>query len=739
MTFRSRLLATAVAACLSHAPVAAWAQPSEPKTDQARPDQGRPVLLSADEFRYDRELGIVTAKGKVEMAQAGRVLLADTVSFSERTNVVTASGNVSVLEPSGEVLFAEYVELTDDLRQGFIDKVRMLMTDNSRLAGAQGERLEGRYTRVERGVYSPCDLCKDDPSRPPIWQIRAKRVTHDQEERDVHYRDAVLEIAGVPVAYTPYFAHPDPTVERRSGFLTPGGGVSGDLGAFARIYYFFDITPSQDFTLEVTPSDRDGVLLGGEYRKRFDRGTLRLSGSATYTERTEGFGAQKRGSDELRGHLFGAGRFEIDDAWRWGFDLQRVTDNSHLRRYGYSNEDLLTSRAFIEQFRARNYLSVSAYAFQDLRPGATAEEPVAVPLIAYQAFGEPGGLWGGRWSLDAGAVSLIRTNGTDTRRVSAETGWRRDFVASVGVISTFQATMRGDAYWVTDLQRRPGARPEDDIGTFRAFPQAQFTTSWPLARQIGTVQHLVEPIVSLTAAPNVGSDKNIPNEDSLDVEFDHSSLFLPSRFTGVDRLEGGQRVTYGLRTGLFGFGGGSSSFFFGQSYRLGGTQAFAKGSGLEDRLSDFVGRFEVTPSPWLDVSYSFRLDSETLAQRRHDLFGIAGPPQFRVSGSYLYIDRQVLDGGTATRNREELTVGVNSAITDNWSLGVSHRRDLAKDGGPIGTGLLLTYQDECFTFQLIGQRDFTRRSGIESGDRILFRLTFKNLGEFASPAFTAGN
>ena len=734
MTFRNRLLATAVAITLSAAPLAATAQQGG-----GQQGGGQPVLLSADQFRHDRDLGIVTASGNVEMAQGGRILLADSVSFSERTNVVTASGNVSVLEPSGEVLFAEYVELTDDMRQGFIQEVRMLMTDNSRLAGAQGERLDGRYTRVERGVYSPCELCKEDPTRPPIWQIRAARVTHDQEKRDVHYRDAVLEIAGIPVAYTPYFAHPDPTVERRSGFLTPGGGFSGDLGTFARAYYFFDITPSQDFTLEVTPSEEDGLLLGGEYRKRFDRGSLVLSGSATYAERTEGFGPQQTASDEFRGHLFGTGRFEIDNAWRWGFDVQRVTDTSHLRRYDYSDEDLLTSRAYIERFVARDYLALNAYAFQDLRPGNQEEEPTVVPLLTWAALGEPGGLLGGRWSVDAGALSLVRTDGTDTRRVSAEAGWQRRLVAPVGIVATLQASLRGDAYWVTDFQSRPGGPVEDDVGTFRAFPQAQFTMSWPFARQSGTVQQLIEPILSVTAAPNSDNDDDIPNEDSLDVEFDHTSLFLPSRFPGVDRLEGGQRVTYGLRAGLFGFGGGGSSFFFGQSYRLQRDPDFPVGSGLEDRLSDFVGRIEVTPSPWLDLSYSFRLDSETLAQRRHDVFGVAGPAEFRVSGSYLYLDRQVLEGGRATRNREELTLAVNSAFAENWSVGVSHRRDLAADGGPISAGLLLTYQDECFTFQLVGERDYTRRSGLESGDRVFFRLTFKNLGEFASPSIAGGS
>ncbi|MFM2045865.1 MAG: putative organic solvent tolerance protein OstA, partial [Pseudomonadota bacterium] len=221
-----------------------------------------------------------------------------------------------------------------------------------------------------------------------------------------------------------------------------------------------------------------------------------------------------------------------------------------------------------------------------------------------------------------------------------------------------------------------------------------------------------------------------------DIEFDHTNLFLSSRFPGIDRLEGGQRLTYGVRAGLFGFGGGSSTVFLGQSYRLQRQNDFPAGSGLETELSDWVGRIELTPSPWLDLSYSFRLDSETFAQRRHDVFGVFGPPEFRVSGGYLYLDRLTLESGTASRNREELTVTVSSAFSQYWSAGVSHRRDLAEDGGPINTGLVLTYQDECLTFQLVGERDFTRRTGIDTGDRVFFRLTLKNLGAFLSPSLS---
>ena len=337
-TYRRLLLSTALAFGLSGVALAAEGEvPQAAGTAHhgagpAKPaENGQPVLLSADSVDYDQDLGIVTARGKVELSQGGRLLLADTVSFSEKTNVVTASGNVSILEPTGEAMFANYTELTDDLQQGFVDQVRILLSDNSKFAALQGERREGRYTRMENAVYSPCELCAADPSRPPIWQIRAARITHDQQAHDVYYRDATLEVAGVPVMWMPFFGHPDPTVERRSGFLTPGGGISSDLGTYARINYFFDIDETKDFTLEVTPSTEDKLLLGGEYRQRFATGSITVSGSATYADRARETAAGIVEKKDFRGHIFGTGRFDIDENWRWGFDVKRVTDNTHLR------------------------------------------------------------------------------------------------------------------------------------------------------------------------------------------------------------------------------------------------------------------------------------------------------------------------------------------------------------------------------------------------------------------------
>jgi LPS-assembly protein len=699
------------------------------------------VLFNADEVVYDDTFGLVTASGNVELAQGERIVLADRVTYNERTQVVTASGNVRLLEPSGDVVFAEYAELTDDLGQGFVDRIRVLMTDNARVAAAQGERTDdGRFLRLNRAVYSPCELCASDPTAPPLWQVKARRVVQDKQEQEVVYRDATLEMFGIPVLYTPYLSHPDPSVERQSGLLAPTFGLSSNIGQFVTIPYYWSISPDKDATFSPTFSTDDGLQLAGEWRQRFETGQIQLNGSIVNADRKEDSPAGPIvRENQWRGHLFGTGRFDLDDTWRTGFDVQHTTDESYLRRYNISTEDILTSRLFIEGFRSRNYAVMNAYRFQDLRPGIAEREPTVLPLAEANLLGEPGETFGGRWSLDAGIVGLLRDNEQDTRRFSTVAGWEREFVADAGFVTTVSGTVRADLYYTSDLERTdlPGS-PNTDETRLRLFPQAQVTTRYPMVRQIGSVEQLLEPVVSLTLAPGVKDDPAIPNEDSTEVELLPTNLFRPSRLPGVDRLDPGSRITYGVTNALYGAGGGRAELFLGQSYRFDSEDNFPVGSGLEEELSDYVASVRLSPNRYFDLRYNAQFDNDTFRPRVHDVTVSGGVPLLRGGGNYYY--RDPLSENTTVDKREYLTTFVSSRFTPNWSVTLSQSRDFEAAGDSLlTTAAVLTYADECFTFQVVGKRDYTTRADLESGDTIYFRLVFKNLGEFEAPLLSGSS
>jgi LPS-assembly protein len=362
----------------AHRPIAASEVPSEDV----------PVLITADELIFDRVEEVVTARGDVEISQNERVLVADEVIYDIPSRTVTAVGNVILLEPDGEVVFADRAEIDDRLATGFIEQVRVLLRDQSRMAATRAERTEGRYVTLTDGVFSPCRLCRDHPERAPLWQIKAKEVVHDQEEKTIEYRDAWMEFFGVPIFYTPYFQHPDPTVERQSGILAPTVGTSENLGFTAQTPVFWAIDEVSDFTFSPIITTKQSVVLGGEYRRLFQEGGLAVTLSGTIADRKEDDGDVDR--DVFRGHVDATGRFNLDPTWRTGFDLRRATDDTYLRLYDFSADRTLRSRAFVEGFRARNYAAVNAFAYQGLRDQDDNDEfPIVAPPSAIASSVNP--------------------------------------------------------------------------------------------------------------------------------------------------------------------------------------------------------------------------------------------------------------------------------------------------------------------------------------------------------------
>src|SRR5438067_1233592 len=395
-------------------------------------ERGAPVLFQADEVQYDDQLGLTIAKGHVEISQGGEVLLADQVSYNQRTDTITASGHVSLLSPTGEIVFSDFTELRDSMNNAFAQNVRMLLADRSRLAANTARRIAGNRTELRRGIYSPCDLCRDNPSAPPAWQLKAREISDDKEYKLLEFRDVVMEIDGWPVFYAPYLSQPEPGVKRASGFLMPSFGNSNTTGFHIGVPYFWAIAPDKDLTLSPRWTSRGGPVLAAEYRQRFGNGVLDAIGSVNYSN--VGENGQTSTAHEWRGHINAGGVWDLDETYRTGFALQRVSDQTYLLRFGFGLPLLnaMISRAYLEGFEPRASTDINAYAFQPLVPGlGESTQPIVLPVANRSWVSEPD-VWGGRWKLNANLLNIVREVGTQTRRLSLGSMYDKAFRDGIG-------------------------------------------------------------------------------------------------------------------------------------------------------------------------------------------------------------------------------------------------------------------------------------------------------------------
>ena len=678
----------------------------------SKQDQNAPIVFRADEVEYDEQLALTVARGHVEISQNGQVLLADTVSYNQRTDTVTASGNVSFSQPTGEIVFADFMELRDAMNEGFAKNVRMLLADRSRLAANTARRTNGNRTELRRGVYSPCDLCKNDPSAPPAWQLKAREIDHDKELQLIEFRDTTMEIDGWPVFYSPYLSAPDPSVKRASGFLMPSVGGSNTLGANVTLPYYWVLGPDKDLTLTPRFMTQAGVLLTADYRERFGNPLL----------------------------------------------------------------NAMTSRGYLEGFEERASTDINTYAFQPLLPGiGDSTQPIVLPFANRNWQSQPDAL-GGRWNFNANLLDIVREVGTQTRRLSLGSEWNRTFRDGFGGQYNFSAGLRGDGYWINNLSpvsnpdlpsaffsvdKQPAAAPTaTNFTTGRAFPQVGLVWRYPLVHRGEELTELIEPIAGGFVGPSSGNRRNIPDEDSLSFSLSDTDLFRRDRLAGYDILDTGQRVDYGTRLGLYDKDGGSYRLLIGQSYRAQPNLFLPPGSGAENRLSDVVGRVVLSPVSYLDLIYRFRFDTTPFANRVQQVGVSGGPSSLRVASSFVYLppqlQSQVVTNPTPGQNvlygkREQLNFSATAKLTHYWSLQATQTINLTSSttlvngvatpsasSASLYASLSAIYQDECMAF--IGS---VSQSGIRNGDvtpgvAVLFSVVFKNLGEIGGTVAELG-
>ncbi len=237
--------------------------PPRPKPPKVANDNQ--MLVQATEVDYDYNNSRVSAVGNVQLFYNGTSVEADKVIYDQKTKRLHAEGNIRMTDADGKITYAEILDLSDDYRDGFVDSLRVDTADQTRMAASRADRSSGNYTVFENGVYTACAPCKDDPKKPPLWQVKGARIIHDQQEKMLYFETAQLEFFGVPLAYMPYFSTPDPTVKRKTGFLMPGYFPTSNtpFGYGVEVPFYWAIAPDMDMTFSPRITSQAGRAVPG--------------------------------------------------------------------------------------------------------------------------------------------------------------------------------------------------------------------------------------------------------------------------------------------------------------------------------------------------------------------------------------------------------------------------------------------------------------------------------------------
>jgi LPS-assembly protein len=666
------------------------------------------AVLVADSVRVEGETRLV-AEGAVEVLYGTARLKAARIAYDRDNGALVIEGPI-VLDEGGRVLIvADAAELDQDLRNGILTSARVVLDDQLQMAARSVRRVDGRYTELDRVVASSCQVCARNPV--PLWSIRASRVVHDQEARQVWFEDATFQVMDVPIFWLPRLRLPDPTLTRATGFLIPRLRSTSRLGTGIKVPYFIAMGDSRDLTLTpyLSPHTR---TLEMRYRQAFRFGRLQLDGAVSGDDIL----------DETRAYLFGTGSFALPLGFRLDANVELASDPAYLLDYGYSSKDRLQSSLQIERIRRTERIALGVVNFRSLRDS---EIPVEdrLPYLLGEAVWDRRlpGIAGGEARLTFAVAGHERTSpedvlGRDVLRAGVDAGWQRREIVGPGIEALVEGRLRANAYFV-------GQDSTYDPSPTQVIPAVAATLRWPWARQgAGGSRLQVEPVVQVAWSDVWGPE--VPNEDSTLVEFDQGNLLALSRFPGHDRHETGLRGALGVTFTRDDPDGWSLGLTLAQVVRAEAEPAFTGASGLGGPVSDWLVAAGMRTAGGLSVSSRAQITRGASVNKAETRLAWTGD-RLALAATHVWIVPEP-DEGRPDRT-SELSVDTEWAFRTNWSASAAMRYDFeATRTQSAAVGLV--WQNECVAVDLSLSRRFTSSTSVRPTTDMGLKVSLNGFG-----------
>ncbi len=664
------------------------------------------VVLLADSV-FLRGNSILTATGNVEAISGETVLTASKIVYNSVTDQITITGPITVTDGGVVEIFADFAELDSALQNGLLTSARLVLDQQVELQADNIQRIDGTVSELNTVQVTSCNTCAEGES--PLWYIRAKKVTHYSENKELLLEEAQLRILDVPVFYLPRMRLPDPTQDRATGFLIPSIKQRSRIGLAAKIPYFIAFGDHRDLTL--TPYlSRSMTTLEARYRQAFRTGEITLNGAVT-DDNFSGFNS--------RGYLFAEGEFALKRDYTLSFDAKFTSDQAYLLDYDYGAFDRLNSElALTRASRDEN----TRFAFNHFRSLRTTEDNETIPtlVLSAQTQNRIQPAFGGEvlWELefhshtresqittDANADGII--DGRDVHRLNAEVGWRDSWWTQGGF------NFGVESHLAFDVVNTAQDATITTTNYTEVTPSVAANMRYPLQRMTASgAQQVIEPVAQLAwsggATRDGATSDAIANDESSRTEFDEGNLLSLSRFASDDRRERGVSLAYGLNMSHFGetWNAGLS---FGHIIREADQDSFSVSSGLTGRASDLLVAGQMTHDNGLSITGRMLLD-EQISLTKAEASGGWHNDRLGVNASYVWL------GQDAEENRPDILAEWNLdssyRMTRHWTGLANWRFDVA-DNRTTEAGVGLEYRNECVKAQLAVSRRFTSSTSVQ--------------------------
>ena len=697
-------------------------------TGQTKITTSDSYTLEAEDILFDNKNRFINSKNKSILKDLdGNIIYLENFEYLINENIFKSIGYIKIEDQKENVY--EFSQIYIDTKKKEIlgtDIKSYLNQDDFKINELNKPRIFSNSIKISqknsifnKSIFTLCDYRKNDKC--PPWTIQASKMTHDNKKKTIYYDNAIIKVYDVPIFFLPKLAHPDPSVDRRSGFLPPSFTDSKNLGFGASIPYFFAIDKDKNFTLTSNLFFDENPLITGEYHQVFkDSSFIADLGFTEGYKKTSS--TKKKGS---KSHLFSkfVKNFEGENGSDNVFSLsfQDVSNDKYLKLYkiksnliDYNNDTLQSSLNYTYE-KEDTFFGLNASIYETLKENFNDKYEYILPEITLDKNIFSNEKLG---SLDL--QSNFKVHNYDTNKLTNflvnDFNWNsNEILFNTGFESKILGNFKNINYEARNVSPYKESTTSEFFGALGLLSKIRLEKI-----NIGS-EHKLTPKFLLRYAP--GSMRKENSEFRLDPD----TAFNINKLSNINNFETGLSSTVGFDYEI-NKENNSFDFSVAQIINEKENKKMPSKSSLDEKLSDLVGSAVWDVNDKFSLNYNFNLD-----QNYNDLnYNEIGT---KLNFGSLNLDFNYLQEKKHIGKQDYLKTKVNYANSKNGLFSFETKRDLITNSAEF-YNLSYEYTNDCLRAGLVYRREFYNDSELEPENSLMFKITLIPFGNINSPALS---
>jgi len=650
----------------------------------AQSDNSNDIEITADKIEVLNNGNKIKATGNILIQTKDYLSSTDNLIYDKSKEMVKTSGNIIIKDKLENYYYFDKFISDKDFSKASGTNTKIRLNDGSRIVGKSFIRTDSNINQINNAIYTPCLQKNYITESCPGWKLSAKKVVHDVEKQNIYYEGATLSILNVPVLYSPFFSHPDPSVKKRSGLLMPSISSDNNLGTTFSIPYFFNLSSNYDVTLTPSIQSKADDYYSINYRHLTKNHQFNIDSSISSDESNTG----------TKNHVFING--EVKNPFgKFDYKIQTSNNDTYLRKNYIAQETILTSGLNFTKEMDNSYLDFSSYIYKHLNNTSNQKWEYVYPNISYDIYNYKDPIYGLSWKIDNSLLNYKTINKNYEQQLSSK-------ILSDDVHISKKTGLK----FVNTVQNRLiyFNNSVNNYSQLRVFPQLSSKISYPLSKSRNDRTEILEPIVMPILAPhnNYTNDQNISS----------SNIFSLNRETSLSQWESGPRINYGINWLV-----SNSNLVFNTSL---GQSVKAEKDNSTKISNYFIGN----TLDFGNIGYiktDITIDRQDLYLKDNNINSSLNFGKIKLGFDYDYETLNKI------KTSEQISIGAKLNFYKHINLIMSARKDLMSDKS-IGNAIGLNYENDCLAVNLNYFTDFTAIDDIKNSRGFSINIVLKPFG-----------